>query len=209
MSFEELKQKVTDKSNKLKLIHTVWLCLEFVEHNPDSKFEIGIFWNSNSHFMINTFIFGMFVNRKPNTINRNFRSHGFCYKKTTFEMRDALNECLPDSKNWILRWCDGFTKSTTESEAISWRYNELIIKKPKILKIKEEKCDSYYEKSYENFMDFNIPDNLDINEMFCPLPPADDTYPKEPFDKFDNMDIIFDLGSLFHQNEQDFSSLFN
>lgn len=208
-SLEEFRLKVTNKDNKLKLIHTVWLCLDFVEHNPSFKFDIGIFWHDDSHFMINTYLFGLFVNRKPNTINRNFRSHGFRYKKTTFEMRESVNECLPDSKNWILRWCDGFTKSTKENEAVSWKYTEIIVKKPKNVKIEEEKCIPCKEDQYGNIINFDIPVNLDINDMFCPEPP-DDTFSSNEFnEKIDNMSVLFDLGNLFPQNETDFSSLFD
>lgn len=214
LSRDQLQQKVTNRDNKLKLIHSVWLCLNYVEYNPDQKSEIGIFWIDNSHFMINTYIFGLFVKKKPNTINRNFRSHGFCYKKTTFEMRESVNECLPDSKNWILRWADGFTKLTTESEAISWKYTEIVVKNPRKIPTEkgqidgqtEEKCHPFLQKETFNF---EFPSNVDLSEMFTPPPPPSECFWKiDNDDKANDMDFVLDIGNVLQQNETDYFSLF-
>ncbi|KAK8896283.1 hypothetical protein M9Y10_014180 [Tritrichomonas musculus] len=168
---EELKQKVTDKGNKLKLLHVVWLCLKYVSNHPDEKTQVGIFWFDDSSFMLNSSIFGTFVNRKPNTMNRLFRTHGFSYKKSTSSMRDRVyelypNESLPEPKNWILRWCDGFTKSTTEDEAKKWKKIE--IKEIKEIKEVPQKSISIIQSCNEEPIDFNISNNLDFMEMYNP-----------------------------------------
>lgn len=129
------KQIVSNK--KLKQIHVVWLCLKRVEFHPEEASIIGVLWNSASDFMMNSYIFGLFINRKPNTMNRGFRSHGFIYKKSSDLMRRNIPKKFdfnnfPDQKNWILRRCEGFTKNTTEIEAIKWKSHDLIPKKHKI-----------------------------------------------------------------------------
>ena len=129
LSFSELKQLATD--HKEKLLRILWHCLKYVENHPESKKEIGVFWFDEQNIMMNTKIFALFMNRKTNTINRNLRSHRFGYSKTKFEMRQQLNEELPDLKHWILRYCDEFNRSTTEKEAMSNKYCEDYTQKPK------------------------------------------------------------------------------
>ena len=107
-NIDELKQKVCS-NYKMKLIHIVWICLQYIQKHPHDISNVGIFWFDDSHFMINSLIFGKFTNRKPNTINRNFRTHGFKYQKTTYLIREKVqalypNEYICDPKNWVLRW---------------------------------------------------------------------------------------------------------
>lgn len=128
-SIEELRQKVSDP--RLKLIIILWNCLTYVKNHPESKIKVGLFWINDYEFMMNTNIFGTFLGRKPNSMNRNMRTHLFNNVKTKMEMRQKLNEDLPDSKHWMLRWCDGFTQSTTEKEAASSKYHENYIRKQK------------------------------------------------------------------------------
>lgn len=207
---EELQKKTTDKTKKLKLLHTVWLCLQYVSNNPNDKSKVGIFWFDESHFMINTSIFGIFVNRKPNTMNRLFRTHGFHYQKSTSTMRDKVyelypNETLPEPKNWILRWCDGFTRSTTEEEARKWKKVQLQEKNPKKkeLNLSEE----------EETLNFNMPINFDIMDMFYPKNlfsnnsiDYDSLIKNEP----DNFGLVFEKDDLSKQleNGNDNFSLF-
>lgn len=144
MNFNELKRKVTDRNNKMKLIHTAWLCLKYVEDHPAEKCEIGIFWLNEKEFMLNSSIFGSFTNIKPNTMNRNFRTHGFSCKKTTSSIREYVSEIypntfLPDPKNWIIRWCENFSKSTTEAEAKCWQSHDNIVKHRKNKSVNDNK----------------------------------------------------------------------
>lgn len=120
LSFNELKQLATDPKNKL--IRILWLCLKYVDNNPESTKEIGVFWLDDRNIMINSKIFASFLHRKPNTVNRNLRSHQFAYRKIKLEMRQLINEELPDPEHWLLRYCDKFIRSTTEEEIIISNY---------------------------------------------------------------------------------------
>lgn len=207
---EKLRQRTTDKEKKLKLLHIVWLCLQYVSNHPEDKTKVGIFWFDDSHFMLNTSIFGLFVNRKPNTMNRLFRTHGFHYQKSTSAMRDKVyelypNETLPEPKNWILRWCDGFTRLTTEEEAKKWKK----IDTQKILPIPIESI----EINDDEPINFNLQSNLDIMDMFNPtniLPintiPEYDTIMKVE----DNFSLLFPKDEITKpiDNDQELFSLF-
>ena len=83
--------------------------------------------------MINSSIFGKFIQREPNAINRNFRTHGFTQKKSSLLMRKKVPkkfqfDNVPDPKNWFQRECEGFSKSISENEALSLPHHRLIPK---------------------------------------------------------------------------------
>ncbi|KAK8857362.1 hypothetical protein M9Y10_015766 [Tritrichomonas musculus] len=208
LCLDEIKDKITNKVDKMKIIHVLWLCLDFVKNHPESKFEMGLFWVDHSHFMMNTFIFGSFINRKPNTINRNLRTHGFYFKKTTFEMRSMINESLPDSKHWILRWCDGFNQSTTENELLNLKYNEPVVKKSRTQQISIDvpldKIEN--ENVKENIIHFN--NNSDIFDFDMNLSEPITNF--NDFSTFSDKNIssfgLFDDFELNQQNDTDFLS---
>lgn len=162
---EELKRKVADKSNKMKLVHIVWMCLKFVELHPEAISDIGIFWIDGKNFLLNSIIFCEFINQKPNTINRNFRNHGFGCEKTKFSMRAQILEkypgiYLPDPKNWTVRYCKGFTRETTENEAKNWKCNEIICKPLKEKHINQSKIKN-------NIDDINFSENIIYSNNLC------------------------------------------
>ena len=133
MELEHLRCIVRSREPKMKQIHMVLTCLNFSDNHPKDAFTIGCFWTSEKTFLIHSGIFGAFVGRKANTINRNFRTHGFTQNKSSAFMRcqipskfDLRN--LPDPSNWFQRQCEGFTKETTEKEAISWEFHQIIPK---------------------------------------------------------------------------------
>lgn len=179
LSFSELKKLATD--HKEKLLRILWHCLKYVDNHPESKKEIGVFWFDEQNIMMNTKIFASFMHRKANTVNRNLRSHKFHYQKTRFEMRQSLNEELPDSKHWILRYCDEFTRSTTEEEAIS---NKYIV--------------DYTQKSKNACTNAKKDENDQIYDLFDES--IDSIEP--PIDIFEKSDI------LSFQYEDDFECLF-
>ena len=125
-------------------------------------------------------------------------------------MRDKVyelypNETLPEPKNWILRWCDGFTRSTTEEEARKWKKVQLQEKNPKKkeLNLSEE----------EETLNFNMPINFDIMDMFYPKNlfsnnsiDYDSLIKNEP----DNFGLVFEKDDLSKQleNGNDNFSLF-
>lgn len=131
---EELRYRVTNECKKMRQIHIVLLCLNFVDTHPEFVSQIGCFWNTDHSFMVHSIKLGTFIKRRPNTINRNFRSHGFDIQKTSKIIREKIPpkfkfDCIPDHKNWFQRQCYGFTKKTTERQARYWKFHKLIPKK--------------------------------------------------------------------------------
>lgn len=125
MEFTILKQKVSNKHPKMKLVHIIWMCLNYAELHPELASKIGCFWYTDDSFMMNTLIFSIFIGRLENTINTYLRAYGFRCKKSTRLMRDAVPvkfnfTTFPNMRNWNKRQCNGFTKKTTESESIKW-----------------------------------------------------------------------------------------
>lgn len=169
MNIDTLKKIVTGRNPKLKQIHILLLCLNHVEQNPSDGKTVGCLWNSDSSFIINTQIHGKFIERLPNTMNRGLRCHGFKWTKTSRIIRENIpdkfkfNE-FPDQLNWDQRSCPGFTKSTTEAEAINWKYHDLIPKNPRKPKIpKSSKISSAFKNIEES--DFSPFDDASFDEF--------------------------------------------
>lgn len=200
MDIDSLRLMVTNKSKKLKQIHIVWLCLNFVESNPEEAPNIGCFWNTNSSFLINTEIFGLFIDRLPNTINRSFRSHKFNWKKSSALLRGQVPKKFdiknfPDPQNWIQRKCEGFTKNTTEIEAINWKYYHLTPKKSKINKDVIQIQDNFVNSENTYLI------NTDLSN--CEIEP------EKKDEKNDQPLLIEDQYSIFEQNINSFNDYFN
>lgn len=127
MDLQTFQRMVADRQNKLKQVHIMLLCLNYVDVFPELAPVIGCLWDSNSTFLINIAIFAAFIDRKPNTINRSFLYHNFTRKMSSREIRQKvppkfnMNK-LPNQTNWIQCSSKGFTKMTTEEEAIHWKY---------------------------------------------------------------------------------------
>lgn len=79
-TLEQLKAIVCSKS-RMKFVTKVLYCLNFVKAmNNDNEIIklIGCSWCSdNMHFITNSMVLGDFLNLKSNSINTNFREHGF------------------------------------------------------------------------------------------------------------------------------------
>lgn len=100
---EQLKKldallKSTNKQWPLKLI----LCLIFVREHPSETVvnHIGLHWIDNRVFICNSSIFASFLGRKANTLNLNFRDHGFA---KALNYRDVCRESrrnLHDAAKW-------------------------------------------------------------------------------------------------------------
>lgn len=186
MNIEYLRRKVSSKEHKMKQTHIVLLCLKFVEEHPEAVSIVGCCWDSDNTFMINSSIFGKFIERDPNTINRNFRSHGFTQNKSSQQMRARVPkrfgfDNIPDAKNWFQRQCPFFTKQTNEEEARTIKHHKLIPKKhiKKEPTVSPSNADSSIQLNYPNTTNTT---NLPANE---PIP-------------------VFEIeDSLFCQNEND------
>jgi hypothetical protein len=71
----EFARSITEKR---KIVEIAMDCLYFIADNPDARDSIGICWsNDSSAFLICIRTFSSFVGKKPNTVRRNLRDHGF------------------------------------------------------------------------------------------------------------------------------------
>lgn len=131
MEFTTFKQKVSNKRPKMKLVHIIWMCLNYAENHPELASKIGCFWYTDDSFLMNTLIFSIFIGRLENTINTYLKAHGFSCIKSTRLMRDAVPvkfnfTSFPNMKNWNKRQCKGFTKKTTEKESRKWHFHHKV-----------------------------------------------------------------------------------
>lgn len=172
MEINLLRQKIFNRPRRIKQIHLVWLCLNFVKEHPEHLTTIGIGWIDNKHFIFNCLIFAHFSNRIPNSINSYFKKHGFKCHQTTKELRRRYIGFFEDcsySSCWVIRNCDGFNQSTTESELVKFKYINTNKKK----QIKKEKNEENQQiirkqdnekKELKSNMQFNISDFFDCND---------------------------------------------
>lgn len=93
------------KSNdRIKFTVKLFYVLQFVEKYPEYQNDCGTSWCSDGrNFISNPIILGKTLSIKPNTINANFRSHGFAIIPVKFEELSAEFPNLSDVKNWKKR----------------------------------------------------------------------------------------------------------
>lgn len=159
-SLQDLKKEICKKDYKRKQIYIIWLALNFVQNNPEHFLDIGLGWLDNEHFLFNSTLFGIFANRKINTINHYFESYAFGHRKMDYVIKEKACEIysidnIQDQKCWCVRWWNGFTKSTTEVEV----QNLMDFKSPR----KSKKPRAPKNKIYQNEFDNLISTENEIN----------------------------------------------
>lgn len=102
----KLKQIVSDKKTKAKLVNIIQICLNHVEMHPEDIKTIGIAWYDNTRFILNAKIFGNFIRRKPNSFNRLLRTKGCSCDRSKASERGERFKNLPDAKYWYIRQSD-------------------------------------------------------------------------------------------------------
>ena len=104
---ENLREQVAKNSKfggSQKFSLKVWYCLHFTQQFPEYVNIIGIVWRKdNNHFLVNSDIFGSFLNLKPNSINTNFRDHGFVIVPLSSRLISEEFPNLGKSRNWKQR----------------------------------------------------------------------------------------------------------
>lgn len=124
MSYQELKKIATN--THLKQIYVVFISLNFVEQHPEYLKNIGCLWISDTVFLINVAIFGLFTDRKPNTINKNFKYNKFATQKITKQTKKIVPEKynfnhLPDQQNWFFKCSINFSKNMNDLDLLNPR----------------------------------------------------------------------------------------
>jgi hypothetical protein len=82
----------------LKIVH----CLIFVKEHPSEMVTniIGLRWINTKVFICNSLIFAKFLGMKANTLNLNFRDHGFIKTSNDREAYWKSRQNLYDVANW-------------------------------------------------------------------------------------------------------------
>lgn len=216
MDIESFRRYVSNK--KLKQIHAIWLLLKRSEYHPEDNDDMGIFWFNDFQFIINTGICAKFLGRKANTMNRGFRSHYFSYKKSSAAIREAIPKEIKfiefsDQKNWILRFCDGFTKNTTEDEAMKWKCRNLIPKKkrskcPEKVEVGESENWGFFFHLIENEKNYDGGvDEKNVEEIQT-MVEASKYEENNFFDFFEGDNEFTNLNDDYFENEEKFDSSF-
>ena len=102
-SIEELKNIVCS-NNRMKFMVKVLYVLQFIEKYPIFLEQVGAsWWFDGIHFIVNSKTLGEFLNLQPNSINTNFRDHGFQILSCSFSEIQEKFPNLSNPKQWKKR----------------------------------------------------------------------------------------------------------
>lgn len=101
----DLWSKLHSTTPKPRFMVKIRACLSYVDKYPMSECIIGVKWFDDIHFLLHSRILGSFLKIKSNTVNYNFRTHGFMRVRPQARHinPDELSK-LPDSSNWFLMY---------------------------------------------------------------------------------------------------------
>jgi hypothetical protein len=127
-SVEELRAllKSMNRQWPSKIIH----CLKFVKEHPSEMVAniIGLRWINTKVFICSSLIFAEFLGRKANTLNLNFRDHGFIKTSNDREACRKSRQNLHGATNWKphehVSGC--ITMNCTEDDANFVKYDRKI-----------------------------------------------------------------------------------
>jgi hypothetical protein len=96
---------------------TPFCSLNHTKAHPADRAHIGVVWaRDGKSFFANSRIFGEFLRLQTNSINKNFREHGFeILANGRPEDPELAN--IPEYRHWKRRYNLGMTMATTEKEA--------------------------------------------------------------------------------------------
>jgi hypothetical protein len=123
---QDLQRELSDTRPKLPFMVKVLRALHFEKDHPDSANVIGTFWTDDTgSFVTNAKILSEFLQVKPNSINANFREHGFTTPQSVdFEQLRRFRTIFQryasvDKHAWKQRKhrTDAFKSTTTLDEA--------------------------------------------------------------------------------------------
>ena len=105
-TIEELQAIVTRDTpqNKTKFVVKILAILNFTKEHPEHIINTGGSWMADGkHFITNSRILSEFMRLKINSVNTNFRDHGFSiFPNATTQMRTQFPE-IPDICHWKIR----------------------------------------------------------------------------------------------------------
>jgi hypothetical protein len=115
---EALRRQVCPGDGRVKFAVKVLHILQYTQQHPDSRDQLGAAWcRDGRHFIVNSKILGNFLNLKSNTINTNFRDHGFQIMSCNQTELAGEFRGLTDTRHWKKRIGPDFTRGTTIRDA--------------------------------------------------------------------------------------------
>ncbi|OHT16015.1 hypothetical protein TRFO_13496 [Tritrichomonas foetus] len=103
---DELKNLVgrDESKGRTKFVVKIFHMLQFVRKHPEKMLELGASWcNDGRHFVINSNILGSFLGLKANSVNTNFRDHGFqIISSNAQDLRSEFSNMI-ETRHWKKR----------------------------------------------------------------------------------------------------------
>lgn len=121
-TLEDLRSYVNRDDNKgrMKFMVKILIIMKYTLNHPETIEETGAAWCSDKiHFIVNSNKLANFMNLRPNSINTNFRDHGFIIVSS---LASDLGKDFPGialTRHWKKRYISNppFTANTTITEA--------------------------------------------------------------------------------------------
>ncbi|OHT06052.1 hypothetical protein TRFO_05698 [Tritrichomonas foetus] len=130
-TFQELQSQLGSfsKGSKKKFVVKVFICLQFVEKNPEFLEKIGTKWCTDGcHFVTNSIILGKFLNLKSNSVNTNFREYGFpILPSHTDSFQNEFSDIV-NTRHWKIRYEQSYSFSRNLDISNILKINSLKIK---------------------------------------------------------------------------------
>jgi hypothetical protein len=108
------------EKTRVKFAVKVLRALQFSEAHRDQIARVGVaWWPDGRHFIAHPKILGPYLSLKSNSVNTNFRDHGFALAPCAVNQIISRFGNLPDPQNWKKRVHSSgeFTRSTTAEQA--------------------------------------------------------------------------------------------
>jgi hypothetical protein len=120
-TLEDLRRAVVPDDGRVKFMLKVLHVLNYSRSHPLALLTLGAGWCPDGiHFVVNSTILGEFLALRSNTINTNFRDHGFEIVPCTAEHLKS-DFGLTDTRHWKKRKNANFTIATTVADAAQIR----------------------------------------------------------------------------------------
>ena len=121
-TIDDLKKLVSKDESKgrTKFVVKIFHVLQFVRLHPEKIHELGAAWcEDGRHFIVNSNILGGFLGLKANSINTNFRDHGFQILSSSSQEIKNRFPTITETRHWKLRLSSGanFHAASTIEEA--------------------------------------------------------------------------------------------
>ena len=121
-NLKELKKFICNENEfkgKIKFSLKVWYCLQYTLIFPETVNIVGVIWRKDHrHFLVNSKILSAFMDIKPNSVNTNFRHHGFDIIPMEGPTISLEFPQLENTRSWKQRYLECFSATTSISDIL-------------------------------------------------------------------------------------------